>query len=210
MEEEGFNKGLVVGFDVSRDTFSRGIIGEDNGAARVTRFVFANFFTRSCTNLTYPIITHADCKSMNLIDQLQCTECNTFYIGETHCSLCDCMNGHHFTTTVRNHICQLPFTHNPTRSLSGLSLSYRNCQTPPQLHLLPIWKSIPTCPPIMSYPKIQHPLNPPFHTRASGTYNLSSVFSILLVKNATVLVQKFLLSFLTTNSLRARWHKPVV
>ena len=36
----------------------------------------ANSFSSSCTNLTYPITTHADCKSMNLIYQLQCTECN--------------------------------------------------------------------------------------------------------------------------------------
>ena len=49
-------------------------------------------FTSSCTNLTYPITTHADCKSMNLIYQL----------GETHHSLSDRMNGHHFTTTVSN------------------------------------------------------------------------------------------------------------
>ena len=41
-------------------------------------------------------------KSMNLIYQLQCTECNAFYMGETRRSLSDCMNGHRFTTTVSN------------------------------------------------------------------------------------------------------------
>ena len=62
----------------------------------------ANSFTNSCTNVTYPITTHADCKSMNLICQLQCTECNAFYNGETSRSLSDRMNGHWFTTTVSN------------------------------------------------------------------------------------------------------------
>ena len=50
----------------------------------------------------HPITTHADCKSMNLIYQLQCTECNAFYIGETRRSLSDRMNEHRFTTTVSN------------------------------------------------------------------------------------------------------------
>ena len=58
--------------------------------------------TNSCTILTYPITTHADCKSMNLIYQLQCNVCNAFYKGETCCSLSDRMNGHCFTTTVSN------------------------------------------------------------------------------------------------------------
>ena len=46
--------------------------------------------------------THADCKSMNLIYQLKCSECNAFYIGETRNSLSNRMNGHRFTTTVSN------------------------------------------------------------------------------------------------------------
>ena len=41
-------------------------------------------------------------KSMNLIYQLKCTECNAFYIEETCCSLSNHMNGHCFTTTVSN------------------------------------------------------------------------------------------------------------
>ena len=71
---------------------------------------------------------------MNLIYQLQYTECNAFYIGETCCSLSDYMNGHRFTTTVVNPDLELPSTHNPTRSLSknaGLSVSYTSYQTPP-------------------------------------------------------------------------------
>ena len=43
-----------------------------------------------------------DCKSMNLIYQLQCTECNAFYFGETHRSLSNHMNEHQFTTMVSN------------------------------------------------------------------------------------------------------------
>ena len=40
MGGEGFNKGLEVGIDVGRDMFSRGIIGGDDGMARVARFVY--------------------------------------------------------------------------------------------------------------------------------------------------------------------------
>ena len=61
-----------------------------------------NSFTSSRTNVTYPITTHADCKSMNLIYHLKCTECNVFYIGETRRSLSDRMNGHWFTTMASN------------------------------------------------------------------------------------------------------------
>ena len=50
----------------------------------------------------FRVPTHADCKSKNLIYQLQCTECNAFYVGETRHSLSDHMNGHRFTTTVSN------------------------------------------------------------------------------------------------------------
>ena len=37
-----------------------------------------------------------------LIYQLQCSQCNAFYTGETCHSLSDHVNGHHFTTTVSN------------------------------------------------------------------------------------------------------------
>ena len=39
MGGEGFNKGLEVGINACRDAFSRGTIGEDDGAAGVARFV---------------------------------------------------------------------------------------------------------------------------------------------------------------------------
>ena len=61
-----------------------------------------NLFTSSCTKITYPVTTHADCNSTNLIYQFQCNECKAFYIGETCHSVCDCINGHCFTTTVSN------------------------------------------------------------------------------------------------------------
>ena len=38
-------------------------------------------FTSSVTNLTYPIQTHATCSSSNLIN-LNCTQCDAFYVGE--------------------------------------------------------------------------------------------------------------------------------
>ena len=47
----------------------------------------ANSFTGSCTNLYCHNTTHADCNSSNLIYQLQCTEYDAFYIGETCHSL---------------------------------------------------------------------------------------------------------------------------
>ena len=37
---EGLNKGMEVGVNVSRDAFSWGTIGGDDGAAGVTRFVY--------------------------------------------------------------------------------------------------------------------------------------------------------------------------
>ena len=56
----------------------------------------------SCTNVIYPITTFGDCKSMNLIYQLQRTESKAFYIGETGRSLSDRINGLHYTRTVSN------------------------------------------------------------------------------------------------------------
>ena len=70
-------------------------------------------------------------------------------------------------------------------------------------HLPPIWNSIQTCPPITSHLWIQH-----IHPCPSSTYNLSTVFSILLLKNVTVLVWKLLLCFRTINSLQALQHEP--
>ena len=40
-------------------------------------------FTSPVTNLTYPIHTYATCSSSNLIYLLTCTQCDSFYVGET-------------------------------------------------------------------------------------------------------------------------------
>ena len=40
MGGEGFDKGLEVGIDVCRYTFSRGVIRRDNGVAGITWFVY--------------------------------------------------------------------------------------------------------------------------------------------------------------------------
>ena len=71
----------------------------------------------------------------DVVWQLQCTECNAFYIGEIYHSLPDRMNGHRFPTTVRTQTYQLLSKLNSTRSLSrdiGLLVSYTNYLTPPQ------------------------------------------------------------------------------
>ena len=90
----------------------------------------------SFTNVTYPFATHADWKSMNLIYQLQCTECNAFYIGETRHSLSDRMYGHRFITTLLNpdllvaihtQSHQIPF-----QECWSVSVIHRNYQTSPQ------------------------------------------------------------------------------
>ena len=95
----------------------------------------ASSFTSSCTNLTYPITTHADCKSITLIYQLQCTVCNAFHIGETRRSLSltawmDTVSPLQFRTQTY----QLPPTPNPIRfhfKIAGLLASYTNYLIPP-------------------------------------------------------------------------------
>ena len=60
--------------------------------------------------------------------------------------------------------CQLPSTHNPTRSLSknaGLLVSYtKTTRLHPRPHPLPIWNWIPTRPPILTHHWSQNPLTP--------------------------------------------------
>ena len=50
-------------------------------------------FTSPVTDLTYPIHTHATCSSSNLIYLLTCTQCDSFYVGETRNGLSARMNG---------------------------------------------------------------------------------------------------------------------
>ena len=62
----------------------------------------------------------------------------------------------------RTQICQLPFTHSPTRfpcKIAGLLMSYTNCQIPSRSHSPPIWNSIPTHLPIT--PQAQNSVTPP-------------------------------------------------
>ena len=40
LDMRGTNKGLEVGVDISRNAFSKGTIGGDDGAAGVARFVY--------------------------------------------------------------------------------------------------------------------------------------------------------------------------
>ena len=103
-------------------------------------------FTSSCT---YPITTHADCMSMNLIYQLHCTQYNAFYIGETCRSLSDHMNGHSFAITVLNP--NLPVTihtQNPTRSPSKnvVSMLVSITPSPPDSTSINPPSPIPTLP----------------------------------------------------------------
>ena len=164
----------------------------------------ANSFTSSCTNLTYPITTHPDFKSMNLIYQLQFTECNAFYIGETCRSISNHMNDTALSPQYQTQTCQLPFTPNPTRSLSrnaDLLVSYMKCITPPLTTFAVSLKQHTNSSSNHCHilPRCQHLLTPPpfFHSHSS-TYNHLSVFSTLLLKRATVFSQKLLLRFLST------------
>ena len=75
----------------------------------------------------------------------------------------------------------------PTRN-TGLSVSYTNYLTPPQTHPAPIWNCIPTCLPIPTHPRSQHPLNPPNSTIAPAALNsFDSVSYLLLLRKVTVI-----------------------
>ena len=103
------------------------------------------------------------------IYQLQCTECNAFYIEETRRSLSNHMNGHWFTTMVSNpdlpvaiHIQshQIPFQ-------ECWSVKYHTGTTRlhPRQHPPPIWNCIPTRPPIPTHP-VSTSINPTNSTLA--------------------------------------------
>ena len=132
-----------------------------------------NSFTSSHTNVTNPITTHVDCKSMNLIYHLKCTECNAFYNGETSCYLADCMNGPGSPPRYRTQTCQLLSTLSPTRSLSryaGLSVSYTNYLTPPQTTSAVSWKLHTNLSSNHNTTPVSISVNPPtFHPCLGGT-----------------------------------------
>ena len=139
----------------------------------------ANSLTSSCTNFTYPITTHADSKSMNLIYKLQCTECNAFYIEKPIVPF------------------QLLSTHNPTRSLSkNAGMSVSNYQTSPQTTSAANLKLHTTSSSNANTPQFQHPLTPPHSTLASAVLkNFTSVSCILLLRKASVFGPKYSFSF---------------
>ena len=98
----------------------------------------------------------------------------------------------------RIQICQLPFTHNPTRyptKISGLLVSYTNCKILPLTTFATNLKQHTNSSSNHITPRSQHPLTPLFHPHPHGTYNLLSVFSTLLLKKATVFSLKLLLCF---------------
>ena len=57
-------------------------------------YTFEWNFLSPVTNLTYSIHTHDTCSSSKLIYFLTCTQCDSFYVGETKNSLSTRMNGH--------------------------------------------------------------------------------------------------------------------
>ena len=97
---------------------------------------------------------------------------------------------------------QLLSTLNPTRSLSGLLVSYTNYLTPPQttsaanLKLHTNLSSNPDTHPVSTS------INPPkFHPHPSGTKSFDSVSCILLLRKDTVIWPKYSFSFSFVSSL---------
>ena len=136
---------------------------------------------------------------MNLIYQLQCSDCKFFFTLEKRAvpflALCmDTISPPQYRTQTY----QLPFTHNPTNSVSknaGLLVSYTNCQTPTLTTFATNLKQHTNPSSNHVAPLYSTSINP---SRPSSIYNLSSVFSVVLLKKVTVLVQKLLLCFLST------------
>ena len=90
-------------------------------------------------------------------------------------------------TQYRTQICQLPFTHHPTRSPpknAGLLVSYTNCKTLPLTTFATNLKQL-----ILQsrHPQTQHPLTPPPHSTLASVAlnNFLWVFSNLLLKKTT-------------------------
>ena len=148
---------------------------------------------------------------MNQICQLQCTESNAFYIGETCRSFLTVWMDTASPPQFRTQTCQLPFTPNPTRTLSrnaGLLVSYTNCQTPSlttfaaSLKLHNNSSSNHVAPPVST--SVNPPLSPSPQRHMQSLVSLST----LRMKKAKVFRQKLLLRFLTINFLRAWRREP--
>ena len=151
---------------------------------------------------------------MNLIYQLQCTECNAFYIGETQSFPFwpyEWTLFQHHSIESRSTSCH---SHSIlSDSFPGMLVCQCHTQTirlHPKPHLLPIWNCIPTRPPKPTHSLSQHPLTPKFHPHPSGLKSFNSVSSILLLRKATDFwpkVYHFCFVLCLSNShLRAGWH----
>ena len=88
-------------------------------------------FTSPNTGLTYPITTLADCKSSNLVYQLQCKKCKAFYIGETGQMLFKRVNGHRSPCTVVNSDLPVPI------HTQSHQLPFQECWPVRVIHKLP-------------------------------------------------------------------------
>ena len=110
----------------------------------------------------YPITTLADCKSSNLVYQLQCKKIMCFTMENGSDALKTCkwaplfhLHGHELwpTDTHPHPIPSAPF--------SGMLVHPYHSQTPryhSQLYLLPIWNGISTCTSILTVSRYQHPI----------------------------------------------------
>ena len=110
---------------------------------------------------------------MNLINRLQCIECNAFYIGETCRSLSDCIKPR--PTSCHPH--SIPPDPFPRMLVC-------QCHTNTTKPLLPPTNSSsnPDTPPVSTS------VNPPNYTLVPGALkNFDSIFSILLLRKATVI-----------------------
>jgi len=117
-------------------------------------------FTSPNTGLTYPITTLADCKSSNLIYQLQCKKVKLFTLGkQVRCSQ-NVWMGTGPLARSRTLTCRYPSTPNPTSSLSrnvGPSALFINSRprTPPT------WNCLSTSFEIPQIPWYKHPITSP-------------------------------------------------
>ena len=109
--------------------------------------------------LTYPITTHADCKSSNLVYQLQCKKCKAFYIGATGQMLSKRVNRHRSTCMVVNSDLPVPI------HTQSHQLPFQECWSVHIIHKLPNatltpsaanTKCIPTSFKIPPIPRYQH------------------------------------------------------
>ena len=86
----------------------------------------------------------------------------------------------------------------PPNLFPGMLICQCHTQTTwlhPRPHLPSVWNCIPTCPPIPTHPRSQHPLTPKFYPCPSGIRSFDSVSCILLLRKASVNWSKYSFSF---------------